>query len=91
MGFAATVEASEPTSLVACKSRRLAICFICPYLSDTMSSRDRGALSAQEDGPMARLIPTSLVLATFIHPYMPKAAFTLIDLATRPASKTAAA
>jgi hypothetical protein len=58
----------KPASLVACKSRRIAICFICPYLSDTMSSPDRGALSAKEDGPMARLILTSLVLAIFIHP-----------------------
>jgi hypothetical protein len=33
-----------------------------------MSSPDRGALSAKEDGPMARLILTSLVLAIFIHP-----------------------
>jgi hypothetical protein len=33
-----------------------------------MSSPDRGALSAKEDSPMARLILTSLLLAIFIHP-----------------------
>jgi hypothetical protein len=33
-----------------------------------VSLPDRGALSAKEDGPMARLILTSLVLAIFIHP-----------------------
>jgi hypothetical protein len=33
-----------------------------------VASPDRGALSAKEDGPMARLILTSLVLAIFIHP-----------------------